>query len=70
MAAHFHMSHVEEYRKIQYTPAHVEKVTHFGPLVACWLRLVSWKASWEPKESLQGHVQLEAEIAALEADEL
>ena len=58
--------HVEEYKKTQYIPAHVEKVTQLGPRVACWLKLVSWKASWEAKESLQGHVHLEADIAALE----
>ena len=64
------LSHVEENKKIQYTPAQVEKVTQFGPRIACWLKLVSLKASWEPKQSLQGHVHLEADIAALEADEL
>ena len=64
------LSHVEEYRKIQYTPDRMEKVTQFGPQAAKWLKLVSWKASWEPRESVCQHAHLEMDILAIEAGEL
>ena len=55
------VSHVEEYQKIQYTPDDVQIVTQFGPRVARWLKLVSWKASWEPKQSLHEHVHVQTD---------
>ena len=64
------VSHIEEYRKIQYTPDDVQKVTQFGPRVARWLKLVSWKASWEPKQSLHEHTHLQADIQVIEDMEL
>ena len=64
------MSHVEEYKKIQYTPDRMEKVTQFGPRAAQWLKLVSWKVSWEPRESVCQHAHLEMDILAIEAGEL
>ena len=63
------MSHVEEYRKIQYTPDGMAKVTQFGPRAAKWLKLMSWKASWEPRESLCQHANLAMDILAIEAGE-
>ena len=63
------VSHVEEYRKIQYTPNDVQKVTQFWPRVARWLKLVSWKASWEPKQSLHEHARLQADIQDMEREE-
>ena len=64
------VSHVEEYRKIQYTPDDVQKVTQFGPRVARWLKLEKWKASWEPEQSLHEPAHLEADMEVREKMEL
>lgn len=64
------MCHVDEYRKIQYAPESMERVTQFGPQVAKWLKLVSLKASWEPRESVIDHSHLEMDMLAIEAGEL
>ena len=64
------MSHVEENRKIQYTPDRMERATRVGPRAAKWLKLVSWKASWETRESVCLHAHLEMDILNIEAGEL
>ena len=40
--------YVNEYKKIQYAPDCITKVAQLGPQVSKWLKLVSYKASWEP----------------------
>ena len=65
------VSHVEEYRKIQYTPDDVQTSGTIWPTwVAWWLKLVSWKASWEPKQSLHEHAHLQTDIQVIEDMEL
>ena len=61
--------HINEYKKIQYVPEGMTRVTQFGPQVSKWLKLVSWKASWEPQESVCQHPHLEADILALKCVE-